>query len=69
MMSWGRNFVEERAAYPRLLSFSRRAQEKKKAELAGREYDRVLLLSMANARFRRYLLVDELALTSRSRAA
>ena len=64
------SFIKKRADAPRLLSLGRKAEEEKeKAEVAGREYDRVLLISMANARFRRYLLTDEFVPTSRSRAA
>ncbi|MGA2284695.1 MAG: hypothetical protein ABSG55_00295 [Dehalococcoidia bacterium] len=64
------SFIKRRADSPRLLSFGRRSvEEKEKAEVAGREYDRVLLISMANARFRRYVLMDEFVWTNRSRAA
>lgn len=64
------NFIKISADAPRLLSVVRKAaEEKEKAEVAGREYDRVLLISMANARFRPYLLTDEFIPTSRARAA
>ena len=64
------NFIKKRADSPRLLSLVRRAgEEREKAEVAGREYDRILLMSMANARFRRYVLMDEFVWTNRSRAA
>jgi hypothetical protein len=68
-MRWNRNLAEEGADPTSLLFLRKWARERKRAELAGREYDRVLLISMANARFTRYLLADEFTRTSRSRAA
>lgn len=69
MVRWNRNLAEEDADPTRLLFLRRWARERKKADLAGRRYDRVLLIAMANAGFARYRLVNEVIPGSQRRVA
>ncbi len=59
MARQSRSPVDDGQNLVRLPFLREREQKEREEERVGREYDRVLLSSMAKARFRRYVLMDE----------